>query len=280
MVWTKRIFCTAIGIVGLALPQAASAVPLKVTIESLVPNQGVFLTPVWVGFHDGGFDVYDRDVPAFAGLEPLAEDGNTAPISSRFITEQGAGGGVDGTIPGPGGPLNPGAVTMQTLEVDPGAGRFFSYASMIIPSNDAFIANGNPLAHEIFDANGNFIGADFIVLGAEVLDAGTEQNTELDAAFINQAGPNEGLDENGNVSSHPGFIDSSANPGGTPIILGGLAGPLNTILIDSVAGDFTQNGFEVARFRVEVVPEPVTGAVVLIGLVALAGPWTRRRRVV
>ncbi len=292
MIRTKPIWCMAVAIGVFSLTQAASAVTLKVTIESLVPDQGVLFTPVWVGFHDGSFDVYDRNVPAsnFPGLESIAEDGNTGPISGRFASEQSASGGVDGTVLGLGGgvpgPLDPGEMTMQTFDVDPSAGRYFSYASMIIPSNDAFVANGNPLAHEIFDANGNFLGADFIVLGADVLDAGTEQNTEMNAAFINQTAPNQGPDENGNVILHPGFNGSSLNPNGTPlpdnpngtpIILGGLAGPGNTILIDRIAGDFTRDGFQVARFRVEVIPEPVTASMSLIGLSCLAA-WTRRRR--
>lgn len=31
-----------------------------VNIENLAPQQGTFLTPVWVGFHNGNFDIYDQ----------------------------------------------------------------------------------------------------------------------------------------------------------------------------------------------------------------------------
>jgi hypothetical protein len=79
---------------------------------------------------------------------------------------------------------------------------------MIIPSNDFFIANGNEQAHSIFDQEGNFIGADFIVFGTNVLDAGTEENDEIPAntAFFGQMAPNTGNPENGVVQLAQGFI--------------------------------------------------------------------------
>ena len=94
------------------------------------------------------------------------------------------------------------------MNLDPSVDRYFSYSSMIIPSNDAFIANGNPFAHKLFDENGNFVAEDFVVAGAEVLDAGTEANDEIAAntAFLNQGGPNIGVEEFEPVILHPGFL--------------------------------------------------------------------------
>jgi len=43
------------------------------------------------------------------------------------------------------------------IELIPGAVHYFSYASMILPSNDAFVANGNPLAFPIFSESGEFL---------------------------------------------------------------------------------------------------------------------------
>ncbi|NET40367.1 MAG: CHRD domain-containing protein [Cyanothece sp. SIO1E1] len=99
------------------------------------------------------------------------------------------------------------------IDVDPSSNTYFSYASMVIPSNDAFIANGSPTAHPLFDAEGNFIATPFYVTGIEALDAGTEVNDELPAntAFFGQAAPNTGVDENGVVALHPGFNEG---PGG------------------------------------------------------------------
>ena len=80
---------------------------------------------------------------------------------------------------------------------------FFSFATMVIPSNDAFLASGDdPMAIELFDADGNIIGpVEIIQTGAQVLDAGTEVNTEADAPLLDQTTPNTGLTEGGVVSS-------------------------------------------------------------------------------
>jgi RTX calcium-binding nonapeptide repeat (4 copies) len=114
--------------------------------------------------------------------------------------------------------------------------RYFSYASMIIPSNDFFISNGNERAHQIFSDQGNFLGADFTVLGSQVLDAGSEVNDEIPAntAFFGQQTPNTGVTENGVVRLATGFI-----PDG-PI----LSTP------QFANADFTAPNYQIARFRI------------------------------
>ncbi len=221
-------------------PDPADLVEVTVTVENLAPENGTLLTPLWVGFHDGSFDTYDRGRPASGGLESLAEDGSTSLISSEFISS--GAGTVDGTITGPGGatpgPIDTGETTSLTFTLDRSlaSSRFFNYAAMVLPSNDAFIANGNPEAFEIFDENGNFLGADFVVRGNQVLDAGTEVNDEAEnsTAFFGQSTPNTGTDENGVVTVHPGFED-----GGRILSEPRFAN-----------ADFTADGYEVARIRI------------------------------
>lgn len=247
-----------------ALTASAMAATLRVTVDSLAPDNGNLLTPVWVGFHDGSFDIYDRDVSLdeFEGTEALVEDGDNDPLSARFASS--VAGGVQGSLFGPSGPLAPGESTSLTFEVDPLSGQYFSYASMVIPSNDAFIANGNPFAHQIFDDAGNFIGADFIVTGAQILDGGTEVNDELpeNTAALAQMNPNTGVDENGVVTLHPGFE------------------PNGNILAAFPGATFTDPGYQVARFRVELVddgasvPEPG----MLMGLFAVGGVLLAKRQ--
>ena len=260
----------------LTVASAASAASLKVSIENLSPQNGTLLTPLWVGFHDGGFNIYERDVSLdlFPGTESLVEDGLTQQISARF--DAVGAGVVQGTILGTeganAGPIDVGETATLFFEVDPtlSSSRFFSYGAMVIPSNDAFIANGNPTAHPIFDEAGNFIGADLIELGSDVLDGGTEVNDEspVTTAFFGQAAPNTSVDENGVVEIHPGF-----NPVGS----GGI--------LDSpqfANADFKADGYQVARIRVELVeddpqavPEPTTP----LGLLAVGGVfWLNRRR--
>lgn len=254
----------------------AMASTLRVTVENLAPTNGNFLTPVWVGFHDGSFDIYDRDVSLdlFSGTEALVEDGNTEPLSNRFA--ETVTNGVQGTLLGPNiPPLAPGESTNFTFDIDPNSGQYFSYASMIIPSNDAFIANGNPLAHQIFDDEGNFVGADFVVLGDEILDGGTEVNDEAEfsTAFLGQATPNTGIDENGVVTLHPGFISPPEGRILTTTDFNGL---------NFTGADFTTPGYEVARIRVEAidnaqaVPEPG----IVIGLLMLGSGLLLRELVV
>ena len=74
------------------------------------------------------------------------------------------------------GPIAPGASTSKRLTIDANSSlnQYFSYAAMVIPSNDAYVANGNPLAHALFDESGNFIGAEITILGTSVNDAGTD----------------------------------------------------------------------------------------------------------
>ena len=188
-----------------------------VTVENAQPGRGVFLTPPWIAFHDGSFDTYDGGMPANVPLggnevEALAEDGNNAPLTQTFEQRLPNAPQRQG-VPGATGPLGPGDRASVTLRVDPTVDRYFSYASMVIPSNDAFIANGNPLAHQIFDGSGAFVAQPFIVSGDETNDAGTEVNDEIPAnvAFLGQAAPNTGDTENGLViTPSPGFAAPGA----------------------------------------------------------------------
>ncbi|WP_439343073.1 spondin domain-containing protein [Vacuolonema iberomarrocanum] len=217
----------------------SSLIEVTVSVENLSPENGTLLTPVWFGFHDGGFDTYDRGRPSSPGLESLAEDGATDLISQEF--DLAGFGTVQGTIlgtEGAPGPIDSGEEATFTVQLDPNdpGSRFFNYASMIIPSNDFFIANGNEQAHPIFDEAGNFIGADFIVFGSNVLDAGTEVNDEIpgNTAFFGQMAPNTGEDENGVITLAEGFI------------------PDGPILSDPrfSNGDFTAEGYQVAQIQV------------------------------
>ena len=184
----------AVAVPGIAQAETSTSIPsVIVTAENSAPSRGAAQTPVWIGAHDGTFDIYDRNVPLGSGslvtresVERLAEDGATGPISAEFAELQF--GAPHATLVGPAGPLTPSVSVSKTLNIDPTTQRYFSYASMVIPSNDAFIANGNPLAHPLFDDRGRFIAEDFVVAGSEVLDAGTEANDEIagNTAFLNQ----------------------------------------------------------------------------------------------
>lgn len=221
---------------------------ITISVTNTLGEGGTFLTPLWFGFHDGtDFDLYDRGAAVSEGLERLAEDGNTSVIASEFAAQVGENatqGVIAGLEQGP-PPIDPGETAMFTISVNPddvGQG-FFTWATMVIPSNDAFLASsGNPLTDPIFSSDGSFLGPiEVLRFGRDVLDAGTEVNTESDAAFLNQTGPNTGVTENGVVTLHEGFNGSEGNPDGTPVnIFDGTtaAGTVTTL----EGGDFTANG--------------------------------------
>ncbi|NEQ51551.1 MAG: PEP-CTERM sorting domain-containing protein, partial [Leptolyngbya sp. SIO3F4] len=111
---------------------AASAATLRVTVENLAPINGGLLTPAWVGFHDGTFDLYNRgeSLDGFIGLESLVEDGDTAQLTDAFAAEEPDG--VQATLLSEGiPPLEVGEVTSFLLDVDPLSNQYFSYASMV-----------------------------------------------------------------------------------------------------------------------------------------------------
>lgn len=253
-----------------AVPEVTSGAVLRVRIQNLAPTNGIFLTPTWVGFHDGTFDLYDMGSAASSSLESLAEDGNAGPLSMDFQTSGAEV--VDGMVFGPTiPPIGPGETSVKDFVVDESSAtsRYFSYAAMVIPSNDAFVANDDPLAHQLFDSAGQFLGVDLIVLGTSVLDAGTEDNDELpmNTAFFGQASPNTGVTTaGGTVELHPGFL--------TP----GSGGILDAIQFADA--DFLASGYQVVRISVTAVPEPTSIAMFALGSLCLvAGARRRRSRV-
>ncbi|MHC4569380.1 MAG: spondin domain-containing protein, partial [Planctomycetota bacterium] len=209
------------------VPLQAQTQEIIVTIENLAPKGGVYFTPVWLGFHDGSYDLFDPGGLATEALERLAEDGDAAALRAEFAAAVGDIGGMDDVVTAPegfaGAPVfDPGDTATAQYTLDSTMNRYASFVSMIIPSNDAFIGNHNPRAIELFDTAGNFKGKQIItVLGSMIWDAGTELNNEMDAAFINQSAPNTGTATMCPVAPHPGYLGSYGNPGSDPVILGG-----------------------------------------------------------
>lgn len=232
---------------------------LRITVKNTSDAGGSFTTPFYFGFHDGSFDLFDVGETASAGLEALAEDGNFMPIAGeRLLVDPDSQGVV---VAGAGGPIAPQEVTSARITLAPSQ-THVSFGAMILPSNDAFVGTDEALV--LFDAHGRFKGAQTVVFdGGDVYDAGTEFNTEEDAAFLNQTGPDTGLDEGGVVRLHEGFNGSEGNPDGilgnpdgapgAQNVLGGTTAP--GAVIDPVAGDFTRDGARIAEIHINTVVE-------------------------
>jgi len=243
---------------------AVQAEIVSVTIENTMASDSFFFTPVWVAAHNGGFDSYDSGALAgnFPGLTALAENGNTGPISNAFsASAAGLAGGSQATIAafafdGDAPVFSPGESTTFDLDVgDSMVNRYFSYASMIVPSNDLFFANGNPNEHELFDAMGNFNGPLVInIYGRDVLDNGTEVNSAAnDAAF--SANDGQSLPEFE-------FIRSLFSDGGDGDYLDSFIGS-NTANGATIGSSFGADDL-IATITITQVPTP-SGAFVLLG---------------
>ncbi len=220
------------------------------------------LTPLWYGFHSGGFDLFAPGQAASASLEALAEDGIVDGLQSDF--NAAAPTGQQGVLVAPGGfagapVIEPGETASFRFNRDMG-NRFLSFASMVIPSNDAFI--GTPEAIEIFNADGTLVGGGnsrtLTFVYEQIWDAGTEFNDTMGAAFSTVGGTS--TDENGVIHLLPAGGLNNFLGTGTP------AGPITSL--------FTP-GSTVATITIRAVPEPSTGMMMVIGLASLA---TLRRR--
>lgn len=248
------------GAVVLWMAATVWAAPVKVTVENMSPANGLRITPVWVGIHNGSFDTFDEGIAASADLQKLAEDGDTSGVSGSFGVQ--AEGTILGPVTAPGEPpiYHPGEMGSMMFDVNPAGDVFLSFLSMAIPSNDAFMGNDNPMAYQIF-AGGAFQPQVIDVFGDMLWDAGTEVNDEIAAnvPLLGQAAPNTGADELGVVHMHGGFI-----PGGN-------------ILTAFPDADFTVGHYHLARITVEQlgspIPAPASILLVMIGT-ALVG---RRR---
>ena len=208
MKYAKTTSALAIGTALILASSISSAAEIQVKLTNNASTNGTYLTPVWAGFHDGSFDIFDIGGTASAGLEAIAEDGNTAPLSASF-----SGSGVDGVL---GGLVAPSQSVSNTFTVsENGSNNYFSYASMLLPSSDFFIANSNPLAFSIaslLDGTISKLSFDIFAVydaGTEINDFATSAGNPIFGIVPGQTGGNQGADENGVITQVGGLAFAS-----------------------------------------------------------------------
>ncbi|ACK72672.1 conserved hypothetical protein [Gloeothece citriformis PCC 7424] len=262
----------------LTLVSSANALTIRVTIENIAPEGGTYLTPVWVGFHNGSFDSYNGGLPSELGLERIAEDGDVSQVTADFAAnltyiDNSTGTPVSATLPAEdaglaqtgtrvqgtlgAAPIGPGSVVSQDFDIaTDGSNTYFSYLSMVLPSNDYYVANGNPFAHSLSSlfSDPNVPIVFNIGLPGTVNDAGTEINnfnTSAGNGFFpglpqGQTGGNQGADEGGinaNVGAPYGnFLNTP--PG------------FNFANLNFNNASLYPNG--IGQVTITVVPEPLT----------------------
>ena len=269
----KKALLTAIAGSAL-LAGSAQATLVEVEVNNLFNDGGLALTPVWLGFHDGSFDTFDTGTAASSSLQALAEGGDVSGILADFSAA--ATNGQQGVLTAPAGfggapVFEPGeSATSSTFNINATDNGYFSFLSMLIPTNDAFIGNDNAMAYSLFDTNDNFVGLDILVLGTNVWDSGTEVNNGYGSPFLVGADAQARQDENGVVGQHSG-LTVLAN--GLSIFGGNTPAGYS---IDQAAADFTAQGFEVARITVNQVPLPASAGLFAIGMFGLAAAKRRK----
>ena len=246
-------------ILSFGMMTAASAASLQISITNNQAADGVYLTPLASIVHDGNFDSFDRNSNASQSLELLAEEGDP----SAILADAEAAGAAAGAIVAPGGfggapVIDPGETASIKLKVtDPTTNRYFSFLSMVIPSNDVFIGNDDSMAYEVFDIAGAFTGLGAIqIYSNDAWDAGTEENNGSGAPFNTAGGTATDTDEPIQRLGNLFFLNGQNTPAGTRIDLSG-----RTLL---------------ATIKVSEVPLPAGFPLLLAGLGAFG--WMKRRK--
>ena len=257
---STRHLLASLALASLALPAQAASVQVKVTVENLAPTNSLAFAPLHLGFHGGSFDVFDIGQTAGAEIIGIAEGGSNALWAPAF--QAADPNAVLGSIL-PAGIIG-GETASATFVVDSAVNPYFSFAAMVLPSNDFFIANDDPMQYRLFDANGNLNLSSITLKSTDIWDAGSEVHDPLAAAFVTDGINGNRVNQNSVVAFN--FAEFSAYNG------------LVTARGYTFDSQLNANS-EVYRiaFDVTPVPEPETYAMMLVGL-GLIGLAARRRK--
>lgn len=270
---TRNLLALAVAAAGATFAVSAHAATLKITVTNNQAAGGLSITPLYTAFHDGSFDAFDLGGIASPGLELIAETGAPSSIAAeRRAIDPDSQPIVLASPDGP-PPIQPGESVSGTIDVNASEELFFTFLSMVLPSNDHFIGNDNPLAYQIFDANGTFTGNTTIsVTGEQIYDAGTEANGLEGAAFIQgvdiaDSPTGEGRIQQGLPLSNELF--------GSGVLLA-TGDTLNPALIDFNSDPGAFNLLTIEISKIAPVPLPASAPMLLGALGFLA--WRQRRK--
>lgn len=244
---------------ALAGVQAAHAVPeaVTVTVQSLVPANSIAFARLHLGFGNGTYDAFNIGQAAGTGIVSVAEGGLGTTWQANFAAAEPLA--TRGTIGA--GQLLPGQTQTATFTVDPAVNSYFTFAAMVVPSNDFFIGNDSPTQYKLLNSTGTLLVDSITLKANQIWDAGSEIFDPAAAAFVG----NNDLRTPQNSVVALNFAEFAAYNGLTTgagyVFNSGLAANTDVYRIS---------------FAVAAVPEPQTAAMWAAGLVAL-GALARRR---
>ncbi len=231
---------------------------VTVTLTNLAATNSVSFAGTHVGFHSGAFDAFNIGTSAGPGIVSVAEGGVGTQWQADFAAADP--NSTRGLIAGA---LTPGQSRSQSFVVNAGLNKFFTFATMVIPSNDFFLGNDNPTGFRLFDDAGNLLINSITQTSSQIWDAGSESFSVAGAAFLVNGVNAVRTPQNGLVSFNfaelMGFNGQETAAG--YVFNSGLAAGQAIYRID---------------FAVSVVPEPSTIILLGSGLMML-GIAVRRR---
>lgn len=242
-----------------AAPVNAKMVDITVTVRNLAPTNSISFAPLRFGFHNGSFDAFNNGQTATAPIISVAEGGSGADWFPAF-----AAADPTAVLGSTSGALTPGASqSTMTFRVNTAINPYFTFASMVVPSNDYFIGNDDPLEYRLFDMAGNLILSQIDQNASEIWDAGSELFDPANAAFV--VGGNNGLrtPQNGVVGFD--FLELAG--------FNGLQTAAGYTFDSNLLADTSV--YQI-NFSAAAVPEPSSWAMLIAGF-GLTGAAMRRR---
>ena len=240
----------------LAAPAQAALVAVTVQVQNLTPAGGIAFAPLHLGFNQGTFDAFNAGSTPGAAITSVAEGGSGSAWQPAFAAADPTA--TRGVV---GGLLLAGATASKTFTVDTDLNPYFTFAAMVVPSNDFFIGNDSPTEYKLFDAAGHLQIDSITEKASDIWDNGSEIFDPAAAAFVgdNSLRTAQGGVTTFNFSELAGFDGFTTGAG--YVFHSGL----------TANQDIYRIGFSAVA-----VPEPSGGALLAAGLLGLALMARRR----